>query len=167
MRGFEFRGVFAWITWRILVLSFIPRWDRKVRLAIDWMLSPILGRDIVNMKMDTQYGIKRELFEVGQEVVRQGEIGRRMYLIWSGEVEVIRDGPDGREVVATLGPGQHFGEIAVFQDAPRTATVRAKTRVELVSIGRQEALALTTVAKDFGVLKSLPQDTAATIPPAS
>jgi NADH dehydrogenase len=155
--GLEFTGLFAWLVWRLTLLNFVPTWDRKIRLAIDWLIVPMVGRDIVNMKMDPQYGIRRELFEVGQEIVAQGDVGRRMYLIWSGEVEVLRQGPDGAEILATLGAGQHFGEISVFQDIRRTATVRARTRVELVSIGQQEALALSAATDAFGSLKSLPQ----------
>jgi len=157
MYGFEFTGFIAWIAWRFMLLYFVPTRDRKVRLAIDWMMAPLLGRDIVNMKMDPQFGIRRELFEVGQEIVSQGDVGRRMYLIWSGEVEVCRMGREGIEVLATLGPGQHFGEISVFQDIRRTATVRARTRVELVSIGQQDALVLSSATDAFGTLKSLPQ----------
>ena len=158
LRGMVIKGVFAWFAWRMLLLVFVPTWDRKVRLALDWLVSPLVGRDIVNMKVEPQYGMRRELFEVGQEIVRQGEVGRRMYLIWSGEVEIVREELDGTStVLATLTSGQHFGEIAIFQDLRRTATVRAKTRVELLSIGQAEALALTQASSAFGNLRNLPQ----------
>ena len=54
------------------------------------------------------------------------------------------------EVVATLGPGQHFGEMAVFDDTRRTASVRAASRVELVSLGRSHARTLSETLESFG-----------------
>lgn len=137
------------------LLSFVESRDRKVRIFIDWLLWPILGRDAINIRMDEPYGIRRQHYEPGQEIIREGEIGRRMYIIWEGEVEVSHTGPSGREVLATLGRGQHFGEIAVFQDARRTATVHARTKVELLSVGQGESKALS-VLRSFGEAMGAP-----------
>ncbi len=57
----------------------------------------------------------------GQVVFTQGDVGDRYYVIESGEAEVVGDG----RVVATLGPGEGFGEIALLRRTRRTATVRA------------------------------------------
>jgi NADH dehydrogenase len=149
IKGIRFTGLVAWIAWRLILLSFVESRDRKVRIFIDWLLWPILGRDAINIRMDEPYGIRRQHYEPGQEIIREGEIGRRMYIIWEGEVEVSHTGPSGREVLATLGRGQHFGEIAVFQDARRTATVHARTKVELLSVGQGESKALS-VLRSFG-----------------
>ena len=159
VRGYGFTGFPAWLAWRIMLLMFVPAWERKVRLLLDWIVWPLIGRDIVKMNVDPPYAIRREFFEVGQDIVRQGDVGRRLYLIWSGEVDVIRSAAGRSETVATLGRGQHFGEVAVFQDARRTATVRARTRVELFSIGQQEAIALTNVTDRLAHLRDLPEGT--------
>jgi CRP-like cAMP-binding protein len=75
----------------------------------------------------------------GTELTREGEEGREFVILLDGEVEVRRDG----DVVATLGPGSHFGEIALLAHGPRTATVIAKTPVVAELIGRSGfALAL-------------------------
>ena len=55
-------------------------------------------------------------------MVRQGERGDAFYLIGSGEVDVIHGG----KLVATLGTGQYFGEIALLHDVPRVATCVAR-----------------------------------------
>jgi NADH dehydrogenase len=150
VKGFRITGRLAWIVWRMFLLSFVESYDRKVRIVLDWLLWPILGREIINIRMDEPYGIRRQLYEPGQEIIREGEIGRRLYIVMEGEVEVSRASPSGSEVLATLGRGQHFGEIAVFQDSRRTASVRARTKVELLSVGQGESKALVSALRWFG-----------------
>ena len=64
-------------------------------------------------------------YEPGEPIVRQGEIGDRFYIIARGAVEVVREDGDTCTRLARLGPGEHFGEVALLQNVPRTATVRA------------------------------------------
>lgn len=73
----------------------------------------------------------------GEFAVRQGESGGHYYVVDQGQFEVQIDG----RVVRTLGPGDHFGEIALLKDLPRTASVRAVTNASLYSLGREEFLA--------------------------
>jgi predicted MFS family arabinose efflux permease len=66
----------------------------------------------------------------GHVVFEQGEVGDRYFVIESGEADVIGDG----RVVATLGPGVGFGEIALLRRIRRTATVQAKGELRLRSL---------------------------------
>lgn len=76
----------------------------------------------------------------GKELTRQGEAGNEFIVILEGEVEVRIDG----EVVATRGAGDYFGEIALLDDRPRTATVVSTTPVSVEVIGRREFKAMVT-----------------------
>jgi predicted MFS family arabinose efflux permease len=78
--------------------------------------------------------------EAGREVVRQGEPGDRFYIVATGELEIFVDG----RAVRVTGPGGYFGEIALLRDVMRTATVRAKTDVELQALERDDFIAAVT-----------------------
>jgi CRP-like cAMP-binding protein len=66
----------------------------------------------------------------GKVIVRQGGQAHAFHLIVEGEVEVVADGV----VVATLGPRDHFGEIAVVKNAKRNATVTAISPARVLAI---------------------------------
>jgi CRP/FNR family transcriptional regulator, cyclic AMP receptor protein len=78
--------------------------------------------------------------EVGldQVLAEQGRIGHEFFIVLEGRVMVL----DDHRPVATLGPGEFFGEIALVESRPRTATVRAEGIVRLLVIGHQEFHAL-------------------------
>jgi len=82
--------------------------------------------------------MKPESVAEGETVVRQGDPGTALYVIRSGEVEVLveRDGPARR--VAVLGRGEYFGEIALIESVPRTATVRAIVDCELLILEKED-----------------------------
>ena len=66
----------------------------------------------------------------GKELTRLSEPGREFFVLLEGEAEVSRDG----ETLNHLGPGDFFGEIALVEDTPRTATVTATTPVRVLVI---------------------------------
>lgn len=72
----------------------------------------------------------------GTDVVRQGDLGERFFVIADGSVDVIADG----QKVAEQGAGGYFGEIALLHDAPRMATVRARTSLRLLALDRVDFL---------------------------
>lgn len=70
--------------------------------------------------------VQRSIFESGEVVFLQGDSGDAAFLVARGSVGVTTTGPDGRELLLEiLGPGALFGELALLDDEPRSATVRA------------------------------------------
>jgi CRP/FNR family transcriptional regulator, cyclic AMP receptor protein len=72
--------------------------------------------------------------EAGRVLVEQGKSGRECFVIIEGTATVTRN----RRKVATFGPGDHFGELALLDGGPRTATVTADTPLKLLVIGQRE-----------------------------
>lgn len=75
----------------------------------------------------------------GQDVVRAGDAGDGLYIVRSGQVAVLVRRTDGGEQrIATLGPGDPFGEGSLVTDEPRTATVRATEDAELLHLATED-----------------------------
>ena len=76
-----------------------------------------------------------------QEVVcRQGETGNCMYVVQAGKVEVLREGTGTEVILGELGPGEVFGEMAIFDRQPRSATVRAKGSARILTLDKRQFL---------------------------
>jgi CRP/FNR family cyclic AMP-dependent transcriptional regulator len=80
----------------------------------------------------------------GQVLFREGDHGDEMFLVRSGSI-VVSKGVTGRveQVLARMGAGDFFGEMALFDRSPRSATIQADTEVMLLMLDR-EALARLT-----------------------
>lgn len=72
--------------------------------------------------------------EAGKVLVEQDAIGHEFFVIVEGTAQVTRNGHD----VATMGPGDYFGELALFDGGPRTATVTATTPMRVLVLGQRE-----------------------------
>ncbi|MFQ5894013.1 MAG: cyclic nucleotide-binding domain-containing protein, partial [Nitrospinota bacterium] len=73
--------------------------------------------------------------EPGAFLCRQGEEGESMFFIVSGTIQVLRDVPDGTAVeLAEVGPPEYLGEMALFEDRPRTASLCARQQTTFLEI---------------------------------
>jgi MFS family permease len=75
----------------------------------------------------------------GDVVIRAGDPGDRFYIVAEGELEILTE-----PVHVTARAGDHFGEIALLRDVPRTATVRAVVASQLYALERDDFLAAVT-----------------------
>jgi CRP-like cAMP-binding protein len=74
-------------------------------------------------------------FAPGEVVFREGDDSDTCYVVNGGHARAIREHPDGRQItLATFGPGDIFGELAMFDDERRSATVEATDTLEALAI---------------------------------
>jgi CRP/FNR family transcriptional regulator, cyclic AMP receptor protein len=66
----------------------------------------------------------------GETIFQEGEVAKTMYAVEEGEVDLVQDG----KVIETVGPGGIFGELALIDHGPRSATAVAKTDAKVVPI---------------------------------
>jgi NADH:ubiquinone reductase (H+-translocating) len=136
--GLKISGVLAWLLWRAVYLSKFPGLDRKIRILADWTMDNFLPRDITQVRIFSPAAVRQEHFEPGESLFEQGDVGDRIHFVIDGEAAIEVDGHE----VATAGPGEVIGEIALVTDSPRTATVRAKTALDTASFSRETFHAL-------------------------
>jgi len=74
-------------------------------------------------------------FPEGHVLFREGEVGSVMYVVQRGRVRISRQLPTGERTLAVLGPGEFFGEMAILNHKPRTATATALEAVQALEIG--------------------------------
>ncbi len=76
----------------------------------------------------------------GEVIVRQGDTGREMFIIQSGEAQVSAAKNGKETVLATLGRGDFFGEMSLLEDMPRSATVKAKGETKVLVLNTSNFL---------------------------
>jgi NADH dehydrogenase len=137
--GRRISGFVAWFLWRSVYLFKLPSWSRRVKVALDWTWDLLFARDLVNLKTDPTERVSRAYFRPGDFVFRQGEPALNFYSVEKGTLDVIRSNDvDGSEqLVAVIGPGDFFGEMALIEGRARSASVRARTAVEVTTLGAQ------------------------------
>jgi CRP-like cAMP-binding protein len=106
------------------LLRGLPIFAPLSALAIDRILADMVRLDV----------------PAGEVVIREGDPGDRFYVIVDGATSVSVDGNS----VSSGGPGDHFGEIALLRNVPRTATVTAETELRLIAIERGPFLEAVT-----------------------
>ena len=148
--GLNLRGLLAWWLYRTFYLYQLPRLERKIRVMTDWTLELFFRRDIVHMDIARSKGISKAHFEAGEMIFHEGELARNFYTILEGSVQVIHQDQGQETLLATLGRGEFFGEMALLQGVRRTASIRALTPTDLLVMGGSDFQALATKTTYFG-----------------
>jgi len=82
-------------------------------------------------------GALGRVYQDGELIVEQGETGKCMYIVQQGQVDVLVAGSDGETLLSVLGPGDVFGEMALFTKQPRSATVRAHGEARVLTVDKR------------------------------
>lgn len=100
-------------------------------------MNPALFNQI-STKAGTMAGVLKK-FKSGEVIIAEGTVGKALYIIHSGKVEVTKSSKSGPVQLAALGPNEVFGEMSLIDDlySHRTATVRALQDSEIIILDRK------------------------------
>jgi NADH:ubiquinone reductase (H+-translocating) len=144
MMGFRFSGFLAWFAWRTVYLSKLPGTVRRLRVALDWTLDLFFPRDITQIQTMKANRMRVDHYEPGEIIISKHEVGRELFIVKSGDVEVYQPGEGGAPdiSIARFGRGEVFGEKAILTEQPRLASVRAVTAVDVLVMSRDDFRAM-------------------------
>jgi len=143
-----FRPVFWTRLLRELLVSFWPQKRVSPTTQITDQepatSTPHIGAGIYTLQLLEEYAMEigglGKLYQDGEIVIRQGEMGDNMFVIQEGQVEIVVE-QDGQEVrLAVQGAGQPIGEMAIFQHQVRSATVRALGQARILTVDKKRLL---------------------------
>ncbi|MFN8574134.1 MAG: FAD-dependent oxidoreductase [Gemmatimonadaceae bacterium] len=144
--GLNLSGILAWFIWRTVYLLKLPSWSRRVKVGSDWAWDLLFPRDLVSLKANQTERVGQAFLRKGDYVFRAGDPALNFYAVQEGEVEVVRESASGgdEEVVAVLGKGDFFGEMALLEQRMRSASVRARSDAEVAVLGANVFTRLTS-----------------------
>jgi hypothetical protein len=127
-------------------LAFMSKWPLLILAFASSMGLIVVGVALYAVvALFAQRTLVEEEYGAGETIFTQGDVGRHVYVLKSGSVEVVHTKPGGMsEVLKVLGPGDHFGEMALIAKAPRNATIRATTPVRVYKMSGGNFAALYT-----------------------
>ena len=124
---------------------------RQLRLQ-----NTVLFRSLKPLEIKLVDGLMHERRYLSNEIVfDEGEEGQALYLVMSGHVQISRTHSRGRQIVGELGPGNFFGDMALLDNSPRSAQVRALDACELAVFFRDDFVALMETDAVIGYKISL------------
>ena len=150
--GVEITGLLAWLIWRVLLTYYFPSWDRRLHLMADWVIWPLVGRDVVAMRVGEggEYEVRHNVYQPGEVIVTEQRAGRFIHILVEGEVEILHSARGHEVILTTLGPGDHFGQR--WLESMETESARAKTLVRTLAVRRDQAPQLQEVLRSTGPL---------------
>jgi CRP-like cAMP-binding protein len=137
------------------VIPYLPQW-------FGWARDPEHGHRIAILSRTPLFGglpqrllgrLAVQLFEKsyapGEVIFHEGDPGKGLFVVLDGEVEILRETKEGERQIASFGPSTAFGELALIDDLPRSATARASAPSRLLILYRSHFE--TLVAGDKGI----------------
>ena len=136
--GAKLSGFLAWFVWRGVYWLKVPSWSHRFKVGFDWAWLLLFPRDLSHVKVNLTDRVSRAHYQPGDFVYREGDSATSFYVIEKGEAEVLRRTADncGEEILGMVGPGSFFGEQALIGNRPRAASVRARSPLDILVLGR-------------------------------
>ena len=92
------------------------------------------------------------VFQNSEIIFEEGSYGEEMYIIHSGVVELVKQAPEGEVIVATLKPGEFFGEMALVDNSPRSVrSVAGADQTRLLALDRVKFMFLVSHQPAFAL----------------
>ena len=88
----------------------------------------------------TGNGALGRVYEPGEVIVRQGDVGDCMYVIQDGEVDILVEEDGAEALLRVAGRNEILGEMAIFEHQPRSATVRARGQARILTLDKRNFL---------------------------
>lgn len=137
LMGLHLSGFLAWFIWRGVYLFKLPSWGRRFQVGFDWAWLLVFPRDLAYVRPAQTERVTHAHYAPGDFIFRKGDAPTNFYVLEHGEVEVVRyQNGDAGEVVTVLGSGSFFGERALMGNRPRLMSIRARTPVEVLVMGK-------------------------------
>ncbi len=136
----------------------MPRWVRKIfRNELFWdevaffrnvpIFHGLTSRQLARVMLSMQ----KRSYHSGELMFEEGHVGKAVFVIKSGQVELTRQSPSGARSLGILGPGQMFGEMALLEQMQRTATATVVDDGEIYLLYTATLEALMRDHPDIGV----------------
>jgi CRP/FNR family transcriptional regulator, cyclic AMP receptor protein len=106
-----------------------------------------MSDDVIGFSFLTESKVPVWYLKPGETIFKEGDTAKELYVIQSGQVEIQL----GNRLLDTLEANDLFGEMALIDGAPRSATAIAKTDVALVPMSKKDFLALVSRAPSFAL----------------
>ncbi|MFO0977068.1 MAG: FAD-dependent oxidoreductase [Planctomycetaceae bacterium] len=148
-------GFPAWFLWRTVYWWKLPGFERKLKVGLSWLLDLLVPPESVQLKTAESEGMRELHFEPGETIFQKGDLADCLYIVLSGQAEVVGEQPANEESegppakrLALLGPGEYFGEIALMHGRTRSATVRCISSMDVLALSQKHFQALVTHLPD-------------------
>jgi len=147
--GFCLAGLTAWLVWRGVYWSKLPGRARKTRVAVSWLSDVVLPAHPVQLNLGGGRGATQAHYEPGELVFEEGDAADSLFMILSGEVEVLKRSGARAQRIRVLGAGEYFGEMALLGRQPRSAGARALAPLDLLVLPASDFSALADSLAEF------------------
>lgn len=149
--GFKLSGFPAWLLWRAYYVAFLPGFQTKVNVLLNWVMDAVSPRSTVQLRSYTPPATRYVHYRAGDRVFEAGTRADGFYTVIEGAVELTYpDTHTGEPVTKRVTAGQHFGERMVLGQERRSGTVHALEDTKVLVLDREEFL---KIADAFPVMR--------------